>query len=299
MVTLTTAAPVKSSLVLITATRNRAESLKRLLSSLVAQEFRDMHIILVDQSSQSGIRANQHLVDAFSDRINITHVVSTGTGLSKARNEGLALVRGADVIAFPDDDCYYPLDLVRNVYGRFASLPEIDVLLGQYGEPPEGYNPRFPQKPFRISPLNAFGASVGFFFSSKVFLQSRIRFDERIGAGTAFPAAEELDVLLGALAMGHQAYYDPSIVVYHAVKSPLTAPERRSGAEVARSYVLAKHWGKQNLLFKARVIGRTSRVALQAIHDKSARSRLVDMIKGYRLASLVRQTDMDDAYGDA
>lgn len=294
MVTLSkSAAVVKSSLVLITATRNRAEPLRRLLASLVAQEFPDMHIILVDQSSESGVRQNKHLVDMFSDSLNITHIVSAGLGLSRARNEGLALVQGADVIAFPDDDCYYPPDLVKNVYRKFARCPWMDILLGQYAEPQEGYNPRFPQNAFRLNPFNAFGASVGFFFRGNVFLQSRIRFDERIGAGTAFPAAEELDVLLSALRMGHRAYYDPTVVVYHAVKSPLMEPELLSRVEIARSYVFAKQWGKHSLLFKVRVIGRTLRVAFQAIYKKNARSRLAGMVKGYGLAALT----LEDSHG--
>src|SRR5439155_2210314 len=49
-------------------------------------------------------------------------------GLSRARNEALSHLQ-ADVVAFPDDDCVYPDDLLERVAARLA--PGLDGVTGR------------------------------------------------------------------------------------------------------------------------------------------------------------------------
>ena len=48
-------------------------------------------------------------------------------GLSRASNIGLRVARG-DIIAIPDDDCWYPKDLLATVAAWFESHPEFGLL---------------------------------------------------------------------------------------------------------------------------------------------------------------------------
>lgn len=47
-------------------------------------------------------------------------------GLSLARNIGLKYVKG-DIVAFPDDDCEYPADLLKEVNDFFVSCNEYEI----------------------------------------------------------------------------------------------------------------------------------------------------------------------------
>ena len=64
-----------------------------------------------------------------SGQIFITHIKIKEKGLSLARNIGLNYVKG-DIIAFPDDDCEYPPNLLSKVHELFLKFDEFNVLTG-------------------------------------------------------------------------------------------------------------------------------------------------------------------------
>ena len=51
-------------------------------------------------------------------------------GLSRARNVGLKAVTG-EIIAFPDDDCWYPDGLLQKVVAEFRDQTSLDGLTGR------------------------------------------------------------------------------------------------------------------------------------------------------------------------
>jgi GT2 family glycosyltransferase len=87
--------------------------------------------------------------------------------------------------------------------------------------------------------------------SSAIFLRRELvavvgSFDEAlgVGSGTLWPAAEETDYLLRALAKGARIWYDPGLAVHHPGEPGQSAQKvldrgRRYGR--AMGYVLAKH----------------------------------------------------------
>jgi glycosyltransferase involved in cell wall biosynthesis len=107
---------------LIVATLNRVTELERLLNSLEAQSYRDFEVLVVDQNPDERLLP---VLDAH-DGLTIRHLRSQ-RGLSRARNVGLR-VAGGDIISIPDDDCWYPPDLLRNLTEWFEAHPEYDVL---------------------------------------------------------------------------------------------------------------------------------------------------------------------------
>lgn len=109
---------------LLVATINRTVELERFLASLDTQTYRNFEVIVIDQNP------DDRLVPVLCRHagLAISHLRS-GRGLSKARNVGLRATKG-EIIAIPDDDCWYPPQLLSTVAAWFASRSQTDLLLG-------------------------------------------------------------------------------------------------------------------------------------------------------------------------
>ena len=103
---------------LLVCTKGRSAQLERLFDSLLLQTHRDFEVVLVDQNEPGTL---EPIVGRYRDRLVIDHARSA-PGLSRARNVGLARCRG-DLVAFPDDDCWYPPGLVAELVRMFAEHP--------------------------------------------------------------------------------------------------------------------------------------------------------------------------------
>ncbi|MDR4021619.1 glycosyltransferase [Bifidobacterium adolescentis] len=96
---------------------NVEQSLDRCVRSIVAQTYRHLEIILVDDGSPDDC---PRLCDAWAgqdDRIRVIHKLNGG--LSDARNAGLDAMRG-DFIAFVDSDDYVEPDYVNRLYAGIS-----------------------------------------------------------------------------------------------------------------------------------------------------------------------------------
>jgi glycosyltransferase involved in cell wall biosynthesis len=98
---------------LIIATLNRVEHNICLLTSLKEQTFKDFEVIIVDQNSHDNLKDG--LMNDLQDFDSIYLHVKKDMGLSAARNYGLNHASG-QVVAFPDDDCWYQKDSLQLVY---------------------------------------------------------------------------------------------------------------------------------------------------------------------------------------
>lgn len=228
---------------LIVATLGRQSELARCLASLAAQSVRDFEVVLVDQNTDDRVTA---LVERYAARLAITHVHSL-PGLSRARNVGLQSVRGS-IVGFPDDDCWYDEGIVEGVLQFFARRPEVHGLSGG-GAAGAGSAPRarFARSEQWVTATRVWAQGM----SSAIFLRRELiaavgSFDERlgVGSGTPWPAAEETDYLLRAIATGARIWYDPVFTVHHPgcpQPSAQKIVDRGSRYGRAMGYVLAKH----------------------------------------------------------
>lgn len=199
---------------LLCCTVGRTEKLGRLLDSLARQTVRDFELIVVDQNEPGVL---DPVLAPFSDRFDIHHVRSE-RGLSRARNVGLAHCR-APLVAFPDDDCWYPATLAEKVVALFDADPLTGVFTGRTTDA-DG-----------ADSLGLFlGADAGITKSNvwlsgnsnSLFIRTGIArkiggFDETLGVGaaSAFKSGEETDFLLRALAAGARGFYRRDLVVHH------------------------------------------------------------------------------------
>lgn len=95
---------------LIVTTKDRTRELADLLQSLDRQRFRSFELIVSDQNADDRLLP---VLAPFRQQFPLRHIRSAG-GASRGRNAGLPLATGR-YVGFPDDDCWYPPDLLAIV----------------------------------------------------------------------------------------------------------------------------------------------------------------------------------------
>ena len=221
---------------LVVATVDRVDPLSRLFASLERQSPVHLRVLLVDQNDDDRVAVALSAHPA----LDVVRLRSA-RGLSRARNEALSHV-DADVVAFPDDDCEYPDDLLGRVATALAAGPDLDGLSGRTADETGASAGRWSATPGVID-----GATVWHRVNSAaLFLRRDLvartgPFDERLGLGASGPwrSGEEVDYLVRALRLGARVRYDPSLVVRHAQPAARSELGFRDGASVG--YLLRKH----------------------------------------------------------
>ena len=111
---------------LIVATKGRVEEIARLVQSLIQQGSANLELIVVDQNEDDRLES---ILKEPTLPFPIIHLWSE-VGLSRARNAGIACATG-EIIAFPDDDCWYPAGLLMRVVSELQSQLSVDGLTGR------------------------------------------------------------------------------------------------------------------------------------------------------------------------
>ncbi len=198
---------------LIVATLGRVTELERLLTSLDAQTYKNFEVIVVDQNPDDRLapvlREHQSL--------KVEHMRS-GPGLSRARNVGLRVAKG-DIITIPDDDCWYPRELLASVARWFELHPGFDALFPTMrSETDKPVGPKWPAGPCRCTRANLWHCTT----ATTAFMRRPVTdavglFDEKLGLGAASrcQSGEDVDYFLRALARGFRMWYEPTIKVHH------------------------------------------------------------------------------------
>jgi glycosyltransferase involved in cell wall biosynthesis len=267
---------------LILATKGRVKEIERFMQSLTHQGY-SLELIVVDQNEDDRLES---MLKEPNLPFPVVHLRSE-VGLSRARNVGVAFATG-DIIAFPDDDCWYPAGLFTRVVSELQGQVSVDGLTGRSedgrGRPSGGSFSRR-KGPVDINNVWKTGISYTIFLRSSVCTAVGL-FDEELGAGahTRFGSGEESDYLIRTVKLGFNIQYLPDLVVYHANSILYNRNDCqkafRYGAGMGR--VLSKHRYKlsYNLYKILRPIGGallsllTLRARKAAYHLAIARGRL-------------------------
>jgi glycosyltransferase involved in cell wall biosynthesis len=105
----------------IIPTYNRAWIVKESILSVLAQTFQDYELIVVDDGSTDH---TQTILDEFQDRIEVIH--QKNSGVSAARNHGVAAAKGKLIAFLDSDDLWMPEKLAIQTE-FFASNPDIRI----------------------------------------------------------------------------------------------------------------------------------------------------------------------------
>lgn len=137
----------------------------------------------------------------------ILWIDTTQRGLSKSRNMAIANAQ-ADICMLSDDDMEYHSDYVSTVLDAFDRL-DGDIISFQV----RGIEKNFKNYSAQEKTVNFLQsmkiASVEIAFRRAAFVQKKIKFDERIGAGTEFLLGEENAMLAQCLKKGLKICYTP------------------------------------------------------------------------------------------
>ena len=225
-----TAPPTVSLLV---CTRNRAAALPRLLDSVTRAADQPgapaIEVVVVDNGSTDATHDRLTAWQA-QQRFPVRILRSDRPGLARARNAGLAAVRGA-IVAMTDDDCRLHPDYFGALARCFTALDGPAIIGGRIlpGNPDDlPITVKLEDHPMIALPDRFPG---GFVMGANLAMTRDVvhrvgAFDERFGAGAPFRAAEDTDYLLRAQAVGIAVRYDPYVVVDHHHGRRLAAEER-------------------------------------------------------------------------
>lgn len=224
------------------ATIGRVQEVERFLRSLRGQTRLNFEVIVVDQNPDDRL---VDLLSRYAEDFPLKHLRSE-PGLSRARNVGLQEARG-EIVSFPDDDCWYPPDLLEEVASFFQNHRDIDGITGrcvdEQGADSSGH---WDRDGGLINRFNVWRRGV----STTMFLRKSVikklgGFDESLGlaAGTPWEAGEDTDYLLRALKEGFRLYYNPHLSVYHpqALRSWSNALVRAEKYGQGIGWLLRKH----------------------------------------------------------
>jgi glycosyltransferase involved in cell wall biosynthesis len=207
----------------VICTRDRPDTIGSALDSVIAQDYPDFEVLVVDQSR--GDETARIVEDASRRFAGLRLVRLTTPGLSRAYNAGVREAT-AELVAFTDDDVVAPPDWLRQVALAFAGHPGVGLLYGQVLVAPElearenrdGVTPALTIQRREILDrkhgFRVFG--MGANFAARRDLFERVGdFDEVLGGGGPLQSSQDFDFVYRVFKAGESTLLEPDVVVYH------------------------------------------------------------------------------------
>ena len=206
---------------LVLATKNRVTEVERFLQSLTTQSHTDFEVIIVDQNRDDRL---VELVKFYGQKFPILHLKQLEAGLSRARNRGRLHIKG-DLVAFPDDDCLYPPELLAQVV-RYFRDSQIESKQAWDGVIARAFDIDEDKNAFLycgddnsgvVDIERAFRIGMTFVMFFHVHAVKEVAFDETIGPGSGTPwgCGEDMDYLFRCVKAGYTIYYNAKLIVRH------------------------------------------------------------------------------------
>jgi glycosyltransferase involved in cell wall biosynthesis len=188
---------------IVMAVRNGQPFLPEAIESALAQTYRPIEVVVIDDGS-----GDRSLEIATSFGAPVRCVSTPPRGLAIARNTGIREARG-DYFAFLDADDHWPLNRISAQLEAIESPPRADVVFG--------HEMRFPSKDAR--PLAARTGAT---------MLVRREALARVGPfATEWEVGEFLDWLLRAEDLGLSMRMQPDVVIHRRVHDGNTTARRR------------------------------------------------------------------------
>ena len=217
----------------VVCTRDRAESLRRALRSVLAMDYPDFELVVVDNAPRTS--ATRDVVAELADS-RVRYVLEPRPGLSCARNQGVAEARG-EIVAFTDDDVVADVGWLAALVAGFGRAPHVGAVTGlvpgaeietaaqAYFETKLDWAEVFEARVYDLGEHRAdhpaYPYSAGHFGAGANFAATRSTlakvgpFDEALGAGTPSRGGEDLDYFLRVILGGCAIAFEPAALVWH------------------------------------------------------------------------------------
>lgn len=211
----------------VICTRDRTDLLKGALEALLALDYPDREIIVIDNAP-----ANTSTAELVA-RLPVRYVKEERPGLDWARNRGIAEARH-EIIAFTDDDVRPDRGWLRGIAAGFAD-PEIMAVSGlvaaaeletvaqqQFELIYGGMLQYLDSRKFNGSELSVqellwgskYGVGANMAFRRQVF-EAAGNFDVALDVGTATRGGGDIEMFHRILAKGYATFYEPRALVWH------------------------------------------------------------------------------------
>jgi GT2 family glycosyltransferase len=225
-------------------TLGRRDALARCIRAVAGGSVTPDLIVVVDQSQDDGLE--QLCREAAAGRVEVRLVAQERTGLSAARNAGLRSV-GQALLAITDDDCEPDSEWLAAALAAFEAEPALVACCGRVLPLPDPTGTLTPvssrtseaSRTYRrtFSPWQV--GSGGNMIVRAAALRAAGGFDERLGAGSAGGAGEDVDLLHRLLRLG-PVRYEAAMIVRHEQRPRELRREtrRRYGRGVGAAAVL-------------------------------------------------------------
>ena len=203
---------------LVICSRNRSKLLFETVESVLRGEDVPTEMIVVAQSDEP----HPELPGMKTDRpCEIRYIHSKLVGAGAGRNLGIRSSR-YQILLFIDDDMFVEPDWFKNLVQAVIKAGLHSVVTGQVlsgaSEVPGGEAPSIMKDLQPAAYKGRIGKDVlytGNMGADRSVFDKVGLFDERLGPGTSFPAAEDNDLGFRLLERGYCIHYVPDAVVYH------------------------------------------------------------------------------------
>jgi len=203
----------------IVVTYNRPDDLARCLPTILANDYANFELIVVDHSATED---SQRVIAGFREDARINDIRLHNGGKASCLNAGLAQAHGA-VIALTDDDCTVPRGWLRRAVEVLSREPEAGVVYGALRAAPHDpirtYIPKFAPPRYRrfrgrLARNYYFGKGANMAVRRAVY--ERVGgYDPVTGPGAPLPGADDTDLAYRAVSAGFAVVEDPENVVIH------------------------------------------------------------------------------------
>jgi GT2 family glycosyltransferase len=252
--------PLPGSLAVVLCTRDRPESLRTALTSVLAALGPGDEVVVVDNAPRTD--ATRRVVQELDDA-RVVYLLEPRPGLSGARNAGTRATR-AEVVAFTDDDVVvdrgWPAGLLRG----FTRAPRVGCVTGlvpsaeldtaaqhlfdrkvQWSSScaPRLFDLDAHRGPGALWPyqIGVAGTGASFALRREAF-DDLGGFDEALGAGALTRGGEDLDWFARTVLAGWTLAYEPSALVWHRHRRELDAlADQLYGYGTGLTAYLTKH----------------------------------------------------------
>ena len=261
----------RPGITVVVPTRNRADRIAGNIASVLANDYPDFRVIVIDQSDDDRAERTVRAMAEQDDRLR--YVRQPGTGAARARNLGAREATDA-LVAFVDDDCIVAPDWLASIADCFARCPEAVMLYGQVRVPPdvvigENHLPNLTFEDTRIcrphEPFVLFGMSANLAVRREFFVRLG-GFDEMLGVGAPLRAGEDFDFQYRAhLAGGTIGIFPEMRVDHYGLRTPAQWPRTMRDYGFGDAAFYLKHARCGDLQSAKWLVQRVGKVALREL----------------------------------
>ena len=203
----------------VVSTRNRGDGIVKTVETILSSNYTQFELRVIDQSEDESTEAS---LLPFVKSPHLQYLRTVSKGVSAGRNLGINSTQN-EFIAVTDDDCEIPRCWLKELAAAFSVDPRIGVIFGNALPGPHdhgaGFIPSYVRKDsflarsiYEKHRVEGISACMGL---RRSVWQRLGGFDERLGAGTSFRSAEEVDFAIRTLLAGYFVYETPNVAIIH------------------------------------------------------------------------------------